>query len=283
MKPELVTDAKSRQRFIDEAKVGARIESAHVVEVIGAGVDEATGMPWLAMELLDGDDLEAVMRRAGPLPLEEVVRLFEQLAHALGRAHAQGIIHRDLKPENLFLARSKQHGVASALKILDFGIATLVASDKTAATVTTAIGSPLWIAPEQTATGAKLRPSTDVWAMGLIAFYLLTGKSYWPAASAEPFNLNALITEIVAYPLVAASTRAAELGVTLSPALDGWFSQCIVREPEARFTDANAASEALASLVRGVPAAPARQVALTVPLAAGGVPGVATGPTAGPP
>ena len=269
MKPELVTDAKSRRRFIDEAKVGARIESEHIVDVIGAGVDESTGMPWLAMELLDGTDLDEHIRTNGPMPLGEVVEMFEQLAHALGQAHEQGIVHRDLKPENLFLTRGKRSGALPVIKILDFGIASFVASDKTAATVTSAIGSPLWIAPEQATTGAKLKPGTDVWALGLIAFYLLTGKSYWPAANAEDFQLNALLAEILAHPLVPASQRAQELGVSFAvpPAFDEWFAGCVNRDIDARPSDAQAAVAPLLAMARRVVVAPKPPgVAPTMPL-----------------
>lgn len=110
MHPQLVPDEKSRQRFVGEARVGARIESEHVVEVLAAGVDEETGVPWLAMELLDGVDLGDLSRHRGPLAAGEVRDAFAQLGHALGTAHAQGIVHRDLKPENLFLARSRREG-----------------------------------------------------------------------------------------------------------------------------------------------------------------------------
>lgn len=139
------------------------------------------------------------------------------------------------------------------LKILDFGIAAFVAGDRTAATATTAIGSPLWIAPEQTHTGAMLRPATDVWALGLIAFYLLTGRSYWPAANAEAFSMHALLAEILAHPLVRASERAAAVGGSIPAEFDAWFARCVVRAPEDRFADARAAVTALRTLTGAQP------------------------------
>src|SRR3990167_512915 len=128
MHPQLVPDEKSRARFVAEARVGSRIESEHVVEVLAAGVDEASCSPWLAMELLEGEDLGALGRRRGALPVGEVRDAFLQLGHALTAAHAQGIVHRDLKPENLFYARSRRQGQDSVLKVLDFGIATAAPS-----------------------------------------------------------------------------------------------------------------------------------------------------------
>jgi tRNA A-37 threonylcarbamoyl transferase component Bud32 len=248
MRTELVGDVRNRQRFVDEAKVGARIDSEHVVEVIAAGVDEASAMPWLAMELLSGTSLDEVVRARGALPLHEVIEIFGQLGHALGQAHDLGIIHRDLKPENLFLARGRRKGEAPVVKILDFGIAAFVTSDRTAATATSAIGSPLWIAPEQMQTGAQLRAATDVWALGLIAFFLLTGRSYWPAANAPVFNLHALVGEILGFALAPASDRARELGTTVPYGFDAWFARCVVREPERRFTNAREAVAELAAL-----------------------------------
>src|SRR5580700_7063069 len=97
MLPNLVADVKLRQRFEQEARVGSRIESEHVIEVVGAGVDAPTGTPWLAMELLQGEDLGDLVRRAGALPAGEVRSILEQLCHAIAAAHDAGIVHRDLK------------------------------------------------------------------------------------------------------------------------------------------------------------------------------------------
>jgi serine/threonine protein kinase len=118
MLPNLVADARSRQRFEQEARVGARIESEHIVQVVAAGVDAQTGLPWLAMELLQGEDLSHRVRRAGPLSLDAVSDLLEQLCHAIGAAHAAGIVHRDLKPENIFLASSRRAGSDTMVKVL---------------------------------------------------------------------------------------------------------------------------------------------------------------------
>jgi serine/threonine protein kinase len=113
MHPTLVSDERSLERFGREAQVSARIESDHVVEVIAAGVDRASGTPWLCMELLRGEDLAARLAR-GPLAPAETREIVRQLGHALGAAHRAGIVHRDLKPENLFLAVSRREGVRIA-------------------------------------------------------------------------------------------------------------------------------------------------------------------------
>ncbi len=272
MHPQLVTDPKSRLRFIEEARVGSRIASEHVVEVVGAGVDDATGMPYLAMELLDGEDLGRRIDRQGPLPPAEVREVFLQLGHALGAAHAQGVIHRDLKPENVFLAEAQRRGGGLTVKVLDFGIAMRLEASRTAATSTSAIGSPLYMAPEQATPGAPLRPATDVWALGLIAFRALTGKDYWQSANLEPFTLQGLLAEVLIHPIDAPSVRARALGAAPPPhGFDAWFARCVARDPAARFRDGGAAVEALDAVLAGTGAPPARMAA-TVPMAS--APGV---------
>src|SRR5262249_43792987 len=157
--------------------IGARIHSDHVVQVVAAGVDGESGLPWLAMELLQGASLDDVVASHGPYPLEQVLTILRQLCHALGAAHDAGIVHRDLNAENVFLAESLSAEWPYTVKILDFGIAHLASEARGAAT--DAMGSPLWMAPEQTVRGSAIGPAADVWALGLLAFYLLTGRSFW--------------------------------------------------------------------------------------------------------
>ena len=95
MQPQLVRDPIMRKRFEQESRIGARIASDHVVQVVAAGVDSTTGYPWMAMELLEGADLDTVLERRGALPPPEVQEIFKQLCHALAAAHAAGIVHRE--------------------------------------------------------------------------------------------------------------------------------------------------------------------------------------------
>jgi len=249
--PEIVADPRLREQFTQEARVGSMIGSAHIVDVVAAGVDEFTGLPWLAMELLEGEDLSAIVERHGGLAPEHVRAVFEQLGEALGAAHRAGVIHRDLKPENVFLARSSIRGVPFMLKVLDFGIARLAAQSAAPVSTTRALGSPLWLAPEQAQTGAALYPCTDVWPLGLLAYHLLTGRYFWRAANVEAINLTALLVEVTIEALPPASVRAAEHQVThrLPQGFDAWFARCVVREPERRFADGAEACEALAALL----------------------------------
>ena len=242
-------DPVARRRFVQEARVGALIASEHVVEVIAAGVEEMTDTPWLVMELLDGEDLRAYSDRAGPLPPAEVHELFEQLCHALAAAHAIPVVHRDLKPDNLFLARSRLAKSKVLLKILDFGIAKVVADE---AGTTGSVGTPLWMAPEQSNPKVRISAATDVWSLGLIAFRLLTGKVFWLSAHDPTASTSALLVEILVDAIPAASARSRELGGhELPPGFDDWFARCVSRDPASRFPNAGEAWVALAPILGG--------------------------------
>ncbi len=157
MRRELVANEGLRRRFEQEARVGAKIESEHVVDVQSAGIDEATGTPYLVMELLRGKDLAQVMAERGAFSPADTTALLEELCDAVGAAHEVGIVHRDLKPENVFLAETKRGKTStSKVKVLDFGIAKLAAEAATHATAP--LGSPIWMAHEQTEFGNVTAP-----------------------------------------------------------------------------------------------------------------------------
>jgi formylglycine-generating enzyme required for sulfatase activity/tRNA A-37 threonylcarbamoyl transferase component Bud32 len=247
MARELARDAATRERFVLEARVGAHIDSDHVVEVVTAGVDEQTQAPFLVMELLKGEELADVIERVGPLPLGDVAEVLSQLGHALERAHEKGIVHRDLKPENIFLAVSRRRDSTFTVKILDFGVAKIVADQQQRGTQP--LGTPLFMSPEQTEHLGRIAPASDVWALGLIVFRLLTGRDFWKCA--ETGTLPVLLREIVVDPIPAASQRAAELGVgaRLPPGFDAWFARTVSRDMDARFAEAGEATRAFATLV----------------------------------
>jgi tRNA A-37 threonylcarbamoyl transferase component Bud32 len=264
MRPQLLSDDRTRERFTREARAASQVNSEHVIEVVAAGIDAKTETPWLAMELLRGEDLDSFAERVGPLAPAQVLEIFRQLCHGLGEAHATGLVHRDLKPENVFLATARRVGVPFTVKILDFGIAKIV--HETKRDVTDAVGTPTWMAPEQTEAGKAITPASDVWALGLIAFRLLTGFSYWRSANAEDVSAMAILREVVFDPMDPASERARELGspVTLSAEFDGWFAKCVDREPSNRFADARAALAGLEPVLGQSP--PARADQMIAPL-----------------
>ncbi len=247
MQPALVRDPKHRERFLQEAWVASQIESDHVVEVVDAGVDDESGVPFIAMELLRGQTLAERVDSSGPLPLEIAREVFRQIRHPLEQAHRLGLVHRDLKPENVYLAQARRMDVPFTTKLLDFGISKWIQEARTAAANSQVIGSPFWMAPEQLEHGSRIAPATDVWALGLIAFFTLTQKVYWRTANAEGGSISSFIYELVADPIVPPSQRAKDIGVSraLPDGFDDWFARAVVRKSEGRFVNAGEALEAL--------------------------------------
>jgi serine/threonine protein kinase/alpha-tubulin suppressor-like RCC1 family protein len=246
MHARLLRDPRGRERFLQEARASARIDSDHVVQVLAAGFDDE-GVPWIVMEHLRGEDLSHTLKRRGSLPPAEVLEVFRQLGHALAAAHRAGLVHRDLKPDNVFLCVPRREGVPFTVKLLDFGIAkALDESSEQGAPMrqTSAVGTPLWMAPEQAQRG-EVTPAADVWSMGLLAFKLLTGRSYWRAGNIPDAPVERVLRELFGEPIDPASDRARELGAALPPGFDAWFARCVARDPQQRYRDA---AEALAGL-----------------------------------
>ena len=269
MLPELVQDGEFRRRFEQEAQVVAKVDSEHVVSVLSAGIDEAQHVPWIAMELLKGEDLQARLERTAPLDYGVAREMFAQIGHAFEAAHAAGIVHRDLKPGNVFVCEARSSSRTVTLKVLDFGIAKVLTS--AIGTGTGSMGSPLWMAPEQTMKGGDITPATDVWAYGLMAFYALTGRLYWHAPNGIGGTPGTLMREITFDPIVSASARSKELGgATLPPLFDEWFAKCLEREPKQRFQDASEAVPPLLALLESAPKRAPRAIDL---MATAGVPG----------
>ncbi len=236
--PSLAENAQAVERFRTEARAPVRIASDHVVRVTDADIaPEIGGVPFLVMEQLSGRDLGSELKRRGALPAGEVCLYLRQVARALDKAHGMGIVHRDLKPANLFLTR-REDG-SPLVKILDFGIAKLadgVSHDMTQDG--TIFGTPWYMSPEQASGKAKqVGPPADLWALGLIAFRLLTGQNYWTAE-----GMAALIGQIVYEPMEPPSRKAPHLG----PRFDEWFAKACSREPDQRFRSAMEMVTALA-------------------------------------
>ncbi|EYF07133.1 serine/threonine protein kinase PksC [Chondromyces apiculatus DSM 436] len=228
--PSMSQNAQAVERFRTEARAPVRIGSEHVVRVVDADISQELGVPFLVMEQLKGRDLGTELKRRGALPAGEVVVYLQQIARALDKAHNMGIVHRDMKPANLFLT-FREDG-SPCVKILDFGIAKL--ADGASAELTqdgTIFGTPWFMSPEQARGHAtKVGPPADRWALGLIAFRLLTGRNYWKSDS-----MAALIGEILYEPMQLPSQLAPHLG----PRFDAWFARACNREVEQRYENSS--------------------------------------------
>jgi len=234
-------------RFKREARAPAQIKSENVVRVTDADVaPELDGAPFLVMELLEGVDLEQAVTQEKPTK-KTVVEWLWQIAPALDKAHRLGIIHRDLKPQNLFLATVEDR--PSVLKILDFGIAKMAQEGSAATASGQVLGTPQYMAPEQAARQPHVTSATDRHALGLIAYRLLVGESYYRG------DVMSILAELLHGVPSAPSARNPNLG----EAFDAWFMKACHREPEQRFASASQQIEALAE-------------ALGLPLVASGLP-----------
>jgi serine/threonine-protein kinase len=262
MLPDIVQSAPMRERFRRETRVTARLKSDFIVEVSDAGIDEQTDMPFLIMELLRGEDMGEHLQRVGRLEPGEVVNLIHQAALGIDKAHRACIVHRDLKPANLFLA--ERDDGPPRIKVLDFGIAKLVADGTAACDATQgAIGTPLYMAPEQFDARETVSPATDVYALAMIAFTFLVGETYWfEELKVHGQNVIALACAMQERPCAPASARAMRLGVALPPAFDAWFARATALASADRFQTATSAALALAealdapSPLRDIPSAP---------------------------
>jgi serine/threonine protein kinase len=233
------------ERFKREARASARIKSENVVRVIDADVAaELDGALFLVMELLEGMDLEQAANASRPTPAT-VVEWLRQVAPAIDKAHRLGIIHRDLKPENLFLAHVEDR--APVVKILDFGIAKMAQEGTGATGSGQLLGTPKYMAPEQAAGNAQVTPATDLYALGMVAYRLLMGESYY-----KDGNIMSILGLLLHGQLELPSARDPRFGA----AFDDWFQKACSRAPDGRFASAAAQIAALAAAL-ALPTAPA--------------------------
>jgi serine/threonine-protein kinase len=169
------------KRFRREAEAAANLRSPHTVELFDFGITE-DGTLYFVMELLEGMDLETLVREHGPMPPQRVVHIMRQVCESLAEAHSQGLIHRDIKPANIHLGRV---GVRDDfVKVLDFGLVKSVKHDQTDDSLATAVGrtpgTPAYMAPEM-AVGEQTDARADIYALGCVAYFLLTGKLVFDA------------------------------------------------------------------------------------------------------
>jgi ABC-type phosphate transport system substrate-binding protein len=230
------TSAAARARFDMEARAAAAVRSKHAVQIFDHGVSE-DGLPFIVMELLEGESLEARLAKTRRLAPRETLSIVAQVCRALSRAHELGIVHRDLKPENVFLVRSPDEREEVA-KVLDFGVAKMRASlDQSHQTQAGALlGTPLYMSPEQTRAAHDVDHRTDLWSMGVIVFQCLTGRLPF-----EGESIPALLMQINAAPLPLPSVVAPDLPRDL----DAWMLRALDRNPANRFASAGELADAL--------------------------------------
>jgi|GEM_PF-3303315 len=233
---QALSGSSGEARFKREAQALAQLNHPNIVQLYAFGRGD-DGTPYLAMEYIAGRTLGTIVGEQGPLPEAEVCAILEQLCDALIDAHRQGVVHRDLKPDNVMISTTQ----AGRVKILDFGIAKLT---RTAAPRITQngeiLGTPQYMAPEQLSEHAT-DERTDIYALGLIGYELLTGDVPFEADTAL-----SLMMKVLNEPILPPRQKAPERGV--SPALDTLIARCLEKDAARRYQSAQALRDALASL-----------------------------------
>ncbi|WP_437740626.1 serine/threonine-protein kinase [Sorangium sp. So ce1504] len=240
-------------RLHREAEAAARIQSPHVVRVFDVSFTDQ-GVPYIVMEHLEGQTLQDRVERRRRLSLEETVSILRQLCAALARAHEAGIVHRDIKPENIFLVEGEGEPF---VKVLDFGIAKNTVEEAERLTVTGAIlGTPHFMSPEQMAGGARVGPHSDLWALGVVAYFCLTGQIPFGGAT-----VAAVAVAIDRGP----PPPPSQLAPGVPPAIDAWVLSLLEPDPARRARSARAVLEALDAAVAAPRAARPAQTELMPP------------------
>jgi serine/threonine-protein kinase len=239
IRPEHVGDARFLRRFEREVKATAGLSHPNTVEVYDYGHDE-DGTFYYAMEYLPGLSLEDLVRQSGPLPAGRAVHLLRQVCGALQEAHGVGLVHRDVKPGNVLVC--ERGGVPDVAKLLDFGLVrsdARPAGDATLTEVGTIAGTPAYMSPEQ-ARGETADARSDLYSVGAVAYFLLTGE--------PPFVRSSAV-----------QTMAAHLGDPVEPPgqrrgvpadVEAVVMRCLEKDPARRFQSAAELERALASCGR---------------------------------
>jgi serine/threonine-protein kinase len=265
---DYTSDADALDRFTREATSAARIKSPNVVQIFDHGLYD--GLPYIVMEYLEGEDLDARITRA-PLALGELAPILHQVGKALAQAHALGIVHRDIKPANVYLTTA---GDDLLVKLLDFGVAksTLGGHDPAFKKTQTGqlIGTPCFMSPEQVFSRGTIDHRVDLWALGVLVYEALTGTL--------PFGGNTLGDVYIA--INSGVHRApSTIDRSFPVELDAWFLRVFAHDAAARFGSARELCDAFLAIAARAPTA--RRAQITDPISFSGVGALSAG--SGPP
>jgi serine/threonine-protein kinase len=273
--PEHASNEETLERFFREARAAAKVGSPHIVKVTDCGTS-ADGRPFLVMELLEGEGLDAVLRRAAPLAEPRAIRIALQVLDALGAAHQAGIVHRDLKPANVFLAKDPADG-GDFVKLVDFGISKVGGTSQSPSLTRTGVvlGTPMYMAPEQFRGARDVDHRVDLYATAALLYEMLSGQL--PHTGETYADLAVNVMSQPARPL-------AEVAPAVSRDLAAAVDRGLATEPATRWSDAASFSVALRRASQALPAVvPADRRPDAVPAAPAGLAAASRVEPAGPP
>jgi serine/threonine protein kinase len=231
--PEIEEHAEIVDRFEREGRILQALRHENIARAFDVGA-LPNGTIYLVVELLEGEDLRTMLETSGPLPIATAVRYVLGACRGVAEAHSEGIVHRDLKPANLFLARDQRGG--RVVKVLDFGVAKIVGGVESQTGVRELLGSAHYAAPEQLVSSKDVGPQSDVWALGVVLYKMLTDTHPFDGTSIA--LLCAAIQNHTPRPLRA--TRP-----DCPAGLEDVIRRCLSKEPEARFATAGELANAL--------------------------------------
>ncbi|MBS2029612.1 MAG: serine/threonine protein kinase [Deltaproteobacteria bacterium] len=241
--PTLSSTPQFAERFRREAEVVSRLKHPSIISIFDFG-QTPQGAFYYTMEMLEGENLKALVKRDGPMSVSRAVNIVEQVGEALSYAHSQGILHRDMKPHNVMCARFKGR---DHVKVLDFGLVKMVDEEGGEEHLTTTgqiLGTPAYMSPEQ-AGGDPLDGRSDLYSLGVVLYYLLAGSTPFKASSAHKLLQQAMMNEI---PMVATRRK----GAPIPGELDMFFRRALAFDKENRPADIESFLAELHASLNGV-------------------------------
>jgi len=231
MREDLAHHPTLAVRFVEEGRVLASLENEHIARILDYG-RLPSGVPFMVMEHLQGQDLRALLTTEGPLPVSTAASFVIQACLGIEEAHEKGVVHRDLKPENLFFCSN-----ARRIKILDFGISTGINPERHPTNLGGPLGTPSYMAPEQLEGSTVVDGRADIWGLGTVLYELLSGVSAFDGST---------VTHTCALVLSGEPKALGTLCVDLPPEIENIVSRCLAKDPALRYQRVQELASALA-------------------------------------